>query len=255
MPAALGRSLRTGLRAAGALGLVAGRTALQLPRLDRRELMRALSQFGAESLSLALLVAALTGATVVLQTALYVQRFGARAYLGWAAGYAVLWEFGPLILGLLMAARVGARNAAELATLTVGGQIEGLRGISLDPFALLVAPRVLATALSVTCLSVVAFLFAILMEAAAAAATLHLPTGVFLSSFAEMLSFSDVVGGSAKALAFGIAIALVSTAAGLSAQGGARGVGRAAARAVVWSAAAIFLLDFGLTPLLVWLLS
>jgi phospholipid/cholesterol/gamma-HCH transport system permease protein len=65
---------------------------------------------------------------VVLQSALYVERFGARAFLGWASGYAVLWEFGPLLLGLVMAARLGARNAAELATMQVGGQIEGLRG-------------------------------------------------------------------------------------------------------------------------------
>jgi len=57
-----------------------------------------------------------------------------------------------------------------------------------------------------------------------------------------------------KTTAFGLAIAVVSTAAGLRASGGARGVGQAAAAAVVTSCAAIFALDFLLTPLLARLL-
>ncbi len=200
-------------------------------------------------------MATVIGATVVLQNGLYVQRFGARNFLGWAAGYAVLWEFGPLLLGLMMAARVGAANAAALASLQVGGQLEGLKGISLDPFALLVAPRVVATAVSVSCLSSFAFFIAILWEATAAFLTLKLPVRTFLGSFADMLSATDLLGGSLKSLAFGLAIALVSTAVGLSAAHGARGVGSAAASSVVWSAAAIFSLDFLLTPLLTGLLA
>jgi phospholipid/cholesterol/gamma-HCH transport system permease protein len=218
--------------------------------LNRRELARELVHFGHGSLPLAVGVATLTGATVVLQTRLYVERFGARAFMGWAAGYAVLWELGPLLLGLLLAARVGARNAAELATLTVGGQIEGLRGVSLDPFGLLVAPRVVALIVSSLTLSSVAFGVAIAWEAAAARLTLALPLKAFWANFSDMLSPKDLLGGVIKALAFGIAIALISTTIGLRATGGARAVGQAAASAVVSSCATIFALDFLLTPLL-----
>lgn len=238
------------LRALGALGLVLGQTARQLGRADRGELLRSLVLFGYGSLPLALLVAALAGATVVLQSGLWVERLGARALLGWAAGYSVLWEFGPLLLGLVMAARVGARNAAELASLTVGGQIEGLRGLSLDPFALLIAPRAWATLLSLGCLSLVASLCAILCEAVAAFITLRLPIRVFFDSFTGLLGLGDLLGGLCKALAYSLAIAVISTAVGLRAQGGSRGVGRAAASAVAYCAASIFALDFLLTPLL-----
>lgn len=239
----------------GALGLVLGRTLLHLPRLERRELLRATVIFGYRSLPLTLGVASLIGATVVLQAGIYAERYGARLYTGWAAGYALMWEFGPMLLGLVMAARVGARNAAELALLNVNGQIEGLRGISLDPFRLLVAPRVVASAVSVTALATVTFLVAIVWETVAAFFTLHLPLRVFFGSFSDMLRWGDLAGGVAKAGAFGAAIALVSTVAGLHATGGARGVGRAAAGAVVTSCAAIFLLDYLLTPLLAELFS
>jgi phospholipid/cholesterol/gamma-HCH transport system permease protein len=241
--------------AVGTLAVVLARTLMQLPRLDRRELLRGLSLFGYRSLPLSLIIATLIGATVVLQTGLYVQRFGARNYLGWAAGFSVIWEFGPLLLGLMMSARVGARNAAELASLSVGGQLEGLRGISLDPFALLVAPRVVATTLAVAGLSTVTFLIAVLWEAAAAFFSLDIPTRVFFASFEQLLGAGDLAGGVLKSIAFGLAISLISTAAGLRAQGGAQAVGRAAAGSVVWSAAAIFALDFLLTPVLARLFS
>jgi phospholipid/cholesterol/gamma-HCH transport system permease protein len=246
----LGRGARLTARAVGALSLVTARTVLGLPRMERRELLRGLVQFGYGTLGLALTVAALAGAIVVLQSALYVERFGARAFLGWASGYAVLWEFGPLLLGLVMAARLGARNAAELALLRVGGQIDGLRGIGLDPFAVLVSPRVVAMELSMLALATYTFLVAILFEALAAFFALGLPVRVFFSSFSSMIHPVDALAGVVKTGAFGLAISLVSTAVGLQAQGGARAVGQAAARAVVLSCAAIFLLDFLLTAAL-----
>ncbi|RYZ47090.1 MAG: ABC transporter permease, partial [Myxococcaceae bacterium] len=88
----LGRSVLGAVEGVGALALVAGRTAWALPRLERRELARGLVQFGYGSLPLALATAAMAGVIVVVQAGIYIQRFGARAFLGWAAGYGVLWE-------------------------------------------------------------------------------------------------------------------------------------------------------------------
>ncbi len=216
-------------RAAGSVALVIGRTLLHLPRLNVRETARALVVFGYRSLPLTFGVAMLTGMTVTFQAGVYAERFGARMYSGWAGTYAVLWEFGPILLGMVMAARIGASNAAELALLKVNGQIEGLRGISLDPFALLVAPRVVASALAVTSLASLTFLVAIVWEAIAAMLLLHLPIRVFFSSVNDMIGAGDLLGGLIKAGAYGIAISIISTAVGLNARGGARGVGRAAA--------------------------
>lgn len=236
------------VRFTGALGLVLGRTLLHLPRLSSRELMRSVVLFGYRSIPLALLAAMLIGSTVVLQAGIYADKFGARLYTGWAAGYALMREFGPLLLGLVMAARIGARNAAELALLSINGQIEGLRGISLDPFRLLVAPRVVGSALAITALGSITFLVAVIFEAIASYFSMRLPVRVFLTAVDEMLRTSDLLGGLAKTFAFGVAIALVSTVSGLRAKGGAAGVGRASAAAVVASCAAIFTLDLLLTP-------
>ncbi len=238
------------LSSIGALGLMLGRVFWLLPKLDRRELLRGLHAFGWQALPLTGVVSTMIGATVVLQTSLYTERFGARSYLGWAAGHAVIWEFGPLLLGMMMAARVGARNAAELAQLSVDGQLEGLSGISLDPVALLVAPRVWAVVASVSLLAAPAFLLAVLWEIVAAFFTLDLPVRVFLGTFSEMLGMDALFAGLLKSVAFAWAIALISSLCGIRAKGGSRAVGAAAAASVVWSAAAIFALDFAVSTLL-----
>lgn len=247
--AARERSVRI-CRSIGLYALVAARTLRSLPGMNRRELYRALANFGFSSIPLAFILALLTGLMVIIQTNLYVQHFGARSFVGWGAGYAAVCEFGPLILGLVMAGRVGCRNAAELASLQVGGQLDGLRGISLDPYPVLIAPRATAIVASMGCLAALVFATSVGCEAITAYFVNAIPLRTFLDGFAESLTVPDVLGGWTKCVAFAAAIALVSTVAGISAFGGAKAVGRAAASSMVASSIAVFGLDFVLSSLL-----
>ncbi|MBI5546357.1 MAG: ABC transporter permease [Deltaproteobacteria bacterium] len=218
-----------------------------LQGLDRHELVRSLVRFGFDSLPLGALVSVFTGGILVLLADLNVSRYGARAIVGWAAGYTVLREFGPLFVALVMTGRVGARNAAELASMGIGGQLEGLRGVGEDPFALLVAPRVAASTLGIGLLGTACSLVAILFAAIFGKLMLDIDLGLFFRSFAGLLSWRDLVACLVKTFAFGAVIALVSTRCGLMARGGAQAVGRAAATAVVSSAAVLTAIDWLLT--------
>ena len=64
------------------------------------------------------------------------KRFGAHGLLGWGAGYAMLREIGPILIALMFSGRVGANNTAELGTMTVTEQLDGLRALAIDPIAL-----------------------------------------------------------------------------------------------------------------------
>jgi phospholipid/cholesterol/gamma-HCH transport system permease protein len=238
------------VRSAGLLALLFGRIFRELPRMKWAEYLRLVQGYGLDSLPLASMVGPLVGALVILQSSLYAHRFGARAVMGWAAGYAALWEFGPLLLGLMMNARVGARNAAELASLRMGGQIEGLSGISVDPVAVLIAPRVWGIAAAIILVSVPGLLLACISEAVTAKLILDLPPRVFLQSFAGMLGLPVLLASLLKCFANAWAVGLISTSLGLRARGGSRAVGQAAAETCVWGAFAIFALDFALTWLL-----
>jgi phospholipid/cholesterol/gamma-HCH transport system permease protein len=251
---ALGRWALSGLQWLGAGAALSGRVIARLHRVSPRELVRSAARLGADSVPLVLVAAVVSGMMMILQTQLYVERYGARAMLGWAATFAVIWEFGPLLLGLMLAARAGAQNAAELAALSASGHLEGLEGVSLDPIALLVAPRMTALLAASMALSCLFFVVAIGFEMVAAAFSLKLPPLVFLGSLQQLLGPRDVLAGVIKSTAFGSAVAVISSLSGLRARGGARAVGEATARSVQRAAAAIFGLDFALTQILMPLL-
>ena len=59
----------------------------------------------------------------------------------------------------------------------------------------------------------------------------------------SLVEWGDLVIGVCKALAYGVAVPLVSCFAGLSARGGAPGVGRATTYAVIGSSIAVLFLD------------
>lgn len=231
----------------GAMGLVLGRTARALPRLDPREVIRSIVGFGYDALLLSAVLGVFIGFILVLFSNLIVARFGVKSLFGWASGYAVLRELGPFVTALVMAGRIGARNAAELGVMRIGGQLEGLRGVGVDPFALLVAPRVIASALAVTVLGIVASAVAIAASIGFGWLISAIEPSTFLTSFEARIHPADLLAALVKLLAFGATISLVSTQAGLRAEGGARAVGQVAARAVVISAAVLTGLDWLIT--------
>ena len=228
---------------------VAFHALLATPHLWGRELLRTLSRFGAGSLLIATTVAAATGGIIVLETASYTVAFGARDILGGMAGISILREFGPLMVALVMSGWVGAANAAELGNLALGGQVTALRGLGADPYEVLVAPRVWGTLFAMALLALPADLAAVGGGAVAARVALGVDPGLFFRSFEHYVKLRDVVEGFIKIFAFGAAIALLSSRAGLRTRGGARAVGRSVAGSVVQSVVWVLILDFAITAL------
>lgn len=244
----IGRGAVRVARGAGSFGLVALRILLALPRLDLRETLRATVVHGNRSLPIALAVAVFAGAILVVQTTFYVKKIGAREILGWAAGFAILREFGPLLTAMVLSGRVGARNAAEVAALAVGEQLDALEAMGVDLWRTILAPRAVACAAALLLLTTIADLVAIGSATLFAWGTLQVRPDTFLRSVELSLGGADLAAGLLKAAAYGLAIALVSTREGLRARGGgATSVGRAATRSVVKSSFAILLLDVVLT--------
>src|ERR1700759_4698722 len=135
--------------------------ALVPPRIDTRELWKNLYKMGNRSVPIVVLTALFAGGLMMLQTGPFVKQYGATALDGWGAGYAVLREIGPILIALMFSGRVGANNTAELGTMTVTEQLDGLRALAIDPIRYLVVPRVIAMMVMLVALTAIGDLVAL----------------------------------------------------------------------------------------------
>jgi phospholipid/cholesterol/gamma-HCH transport system permease protein len=219
------------------------------PKLDGPETWRNLYQVGVKSFPIVVVTAVLTGAIMVIQSGMYIRQYGAYGLLGWGAGYSILREVGPILIGLMFSGRVGANNTAELGTMKVTDQVDALRALAIDPVDYLVAPRVFAMLVMMFLLVVVGDFTALLGGALTSEVLLDVDPELFTWSILTYILLEDFVHGLVKAVAFGFAIAIISCHFGMQTSGGAVGVGRAVNNSVVGSAIAIFVLDYLITYL------
>jgi phospholipid/cholesterol/gamma-HCH transport system permease protein len=218
--------------------------------IDREELVKNLHKSGVRSVGIVAITAVFVGAIMVIQAAPLVLRFNAKEIVGWGAGFATLREVGPLLIALMFSGRVGANNTAELGTMVVTDQIDGLRALAIDPLRYLILPRVVAMVLMLFVLTIIGDVVAISGAVVAAEVLLDVDPRSFMNSLVALLDTWDLVTGLIKSVIFGGMIALTSSYFGLSVKGGAPGVGRAVNAAVVAAASGIFVLDYFATYLL-----
>ncbi len=230
----------------GGMVLLIGRIAMRLApwRLDGPETLRNLYNIGVKSFPIIIVTAILTGAIMVIQSGTYIQEYGAYGLLGWGAGYSVLREVGPILIGLMFSGRVGANNTAELGTMKVTDQIDALRALAIDPIAYLVVPRFYAMIIMMFLLVVVGDATALIGGAITSQYLLGVDVEVFAWSVVTYIKIEDLMHGLYKSVAFGFAIAIISCHFGLGTSGGAVGVGRSVNASVVGSAIAIFVIDY-----------
>ncbi|HEX5051530.1 MAG TPA: ABC transporter permease [Planctomycetota bacterium] len=253
--ASLTQGLGTRVDGAGFVVDLLLRTAMAIGRVPRRLRFTLDMAFnaGVRSLPVTMVVAAFAGAILAMQTGIELRRFGDSSVLGTITALSMCREMGPFITGVIMAATVGSSMAAELGTMKVSDEIAALEVMSVDPVDYLVLPRVVAFALMCPLLTVLSNLVGIYGGSVIAEHNLGVSPDLYWVSAREALTSSgtmlpkEVYVGLFKAFIFGVAIATVSCASGLRANGGALGVGLAVQTAVRNSVILIIVLGFIVT--------
>lgn len=217
------------------------------PDIDYYEFKRNLYRMGVRSMPIVMLTAVFVGAIMVVQAGAYVKQFSAYAFVGWGAGFVILRELGPILIALMFSGRVGANNTAELGTMVVTEQIDGLRALAIDPISYLIVPRFLGMIVMLFVLTVCGNIVALVGAAAFGQIMLGIEIRVFFSGVVDYLGPWDFYIGLIKAAVFGLIIGLSSCHFGLAVRGGAPGVGRAVNSGVVASAVGVFVADYFLT--------
>jgi phospholipid/cholesterol/gamma-HCH transport system permease protein len=205
--------------------------------------MAQMRAIGVESVPLAAVVAAFIGGVIAMQVRYQIFPGISLSVVGLSVRQMIVLELGPLLTGLVLAGRVGARMTAEIGTMRVTEQIDALETLSFDPVAYLIVPRVVAATLMLPVLVVVANFVGIV----SGLLTAIFATDVRLFEFKEglRLGYTDfqVWYSLIKATMFGTAISYLCSYEGYRSGAGAEGVGRSTAKAVVYTSVAILILD------------
>ncbi len=198
---------------------------------------------GVESLALTAIVAAFIGSVIALQTRYQLFPGVQLSVVGLISRQTIVLELGPLLTGLVLTGRVGARMTAEIGTMRVTEQIDALETLSYDPMAYLIVPRLIAGVVMLPLLVV----FANFIGVTVAFFTAILATDVTWADFSSGLRIAfnlfQIFYSLLKATIFGAAIAFFCSYEGFVTDVGAEGVGRSTARAVVVTSVAILVLD------------
>ena len=116
---------------------------------------------GIGSFFIVLLISAFTGAVTALQAGYQFTGNVPIYVVGSLVTESVVLELGPVLVGLILAGRIGARYAAELGTMRVTEQIDALESLGRSPASYLLLPRVLACLLMIPMLVIVADVIAV----------------------------------------------------------------------------------------------
>ena len=152
-------------------------------------------------------------------------------------------ELGPLLTGIMLAARIGAAYTAELGTMTVAEEVEAIEAMGIGPLRFLVSPRLVAVVLLMPCLVVVANIAALVGGMIVCRWQLDISPSYFFQLVHEAILSRDIIAGVIKSLLFGLIISLVACYKGLTVQGGAAGVGNATTSSVVTAITVVIAFD------------
>lgn len=217
--------------------------ALKEWRTWTREVAHQMRTIGVDSLPLAIMVAAFIGGVITIQIRYQLFPGIQLSIVGLSSRQIVILETGPLLTGLVLAGRVGAKMTAEIATMRVTEQIDALETLAFDPVAYLIVPRLIAAIIMLPILTVFADVFGVLSGLMAAVTITDVKYAQFMEGVRLGYDQFQVTYSLIKATLFGGAIAYLCSFEGYTTRGGAEGVGQSTAKAVVVSSIAILILD------------
>jgi len=236
----------------GRYAMMAGKilSLLRKPPWYPRLIFQQSEQVGVQSMPVVMLTALFTGMVLALQSYVAFHRFGADSMVAVVVSLSMVRELGPVLVGIMVAGRVGASFAAELGTMRVSEQVDALWTLSTNPLRYLVMPRLIAVTLMMPLLVVLADVIGIAGGYLISVYLLDQNPTVYINNSTQYMMLNDFHSGVIKAAVFGGIIGIVGCSEGYYCTGGAQGVGKTTTRAVVISAMSILVSDYILTAMM-----
>ena len=220
-------------------------------RKNRDVVLNEMSMIGTKALVLVALGGLFSGVVLAIESGHNLEKFGATMLISRTISLGMVRELGPVITGLLLAARTSAKNASEIGAMQLSEQIDALSAFGLNPVEKLIAPRVVAALIMFLPLTMIADMAGILGGMFVTNTTFHIDLAYFWNTAINVLQFKDIFVGIIKPIFFSFFIASIGCYYGLITKGGTTDLGKKSINAVVTSSIVVLFLDFIFTKV-VW---
>ena len=214
------------------------------------EIIRQMEFVGNQSVFIISLTGLFTGLALSLQIYLGFKMVNATNLVGPIVALGITRELGPVLTGLIVAARAGGAMAAQLGTMRVNEQIDALDVMGVNTKQYLVAPRMLASLICMPLLTAIFDCMAMVGAWFLVVKLVDLDEAIFWDKVTTTLQFRHINEGLFKSAVFGLVFSVICSYRGFFTTGGAKGVGEATNRGVVVSMVMIIILDYFLSNLI-----
>ena len=210
-----------------------------------KEISANVYRIGVTSMPLLGSIGLLIGVVMTIQVGLVLQTFGASQMVIGMMSTAVPRELGPVVVGLLMAARTGSAITASIGAMHITEEYDALRAFGSSPSLRLALPRLIGAGVSMALL-VIWTDVATMIGSAVSAPTVGIDYRLFLRQAIQQVQIVNFWIGLGKGLLFGIVIALVGCYFGMTSSPDTEGMSRNTTLSVVTSLTLILLIDASL---------
>jgi phospholipid/cholesterol/gamma-HCH transport system permease protein len=236
-----GMKLFLGFLGLGMVSLV--RTAFRPRQWRITSTVHHMEQTGLNALPLVMLLSFLIGAVIAYLGATVLKEFGAELFVVDLTTIAFFREMGVLVTAIILAGRTASAFTAQIGTMKSREEIDAMRTLGLDPFILLVMPRLVALIVMLPILAAAATLSGMAGGMTVSAFSLGIGPDLFVSRIHETLELRHYLVGLVKAPLFAVVIALIGCLEGFKVTGTAQSVGEHTTSAVVQSISLVIVIN------------
>ena len=213
-------------------------------KIKTKEVIEQAKRFAYDSLPISLTIVGMTSAIIAMQLAPELAKQGGADYTGMLSSLVMVRELAVVMSGFAIISMVGSSFASEIASMSVTEQINAMKVLKVDPVEYLIVPRFVAGFLFMPVVFIVSAVFGLICAGLVSNLTADLSILNYVTSLWHGLYVRDIFIAILKSAVFGGTIALISCSCGYATRGGAKEVGLATTKAVVWSFLAIAMWDF-----------
>jgi len=191
-----------------------------------------------------LLTGFFTGMVESIQLYSGFHQFGVEGFMGYTIFLSITKELGPVFGTLMLISRAVSSMAAEIGTMRVTEQIDAIETLALNSKELIIIPKIIATVISLPILVITFDFVGNLSAYIISTNMLDINPTTYANVIKQNVVLSDIYSGLIKAVIFGYVVSSIGTYMGYITSGGAKGVGIATTKAVVFASIAIFMFNY-----------